>query len=285
MDTYSTINVNPLQNGFGARITGLDLSRPLPKKQLEEIRRAWIKHSVIFFPDQPLDHTGLEAFTLQFGEFGFDPFIKAMPDHPHILELRREANERAVNFGAAWHSDWSFQECPPSATILHSKVVPPVGGDTLFADCYRAYEDLSSVMRNFLDGLTAIHSAAYPYGRNGLFAQEKEQRSMQIVVSEEAEKTWEHPLVRTHPESGRKALYVSPAYTVGIKSLAKDESDHILSFLYAHATREEYVYRHKWQANMLTMWDNRCTLHNADGGYDGHQRIMHRTTVAGEAPV
>lgn len=285
MDTYKSIAVEPMRAGFGARITGVDLSKPLPQEQLEDVLRAWTRHSVVFFPDQPLTHPQLEAFTLQVGEFGVDPFIKPMADHPHILELKREAEEKAVNFGAAWHSDWSFQERPPAATILHSKVVPPVGGDTLFADCYRAYEALSPEMQRLLDSLTAIHSAALPYGRNGLFAMEKEKRSMQIIVGEEAEKTWPHPLVRTHPLSGRKALYVSPAYTVCIDGMTKAESDHILSFLYAHATGEQFVYRHRWSANMLTMWDNRCTLHNADGGYDGHLRLMHRTTVAGERPA
>ncbi len=285
MAIYSCIAVSPTPSGFGASLTGLDLSQPLPDEQLAEVRRAWTEHSVVCFPDQVLRHEELERFTLQMGPFGVDPFIKPMADHPHVLELRREADETARNFGAAWHSDWSFQECPPSATILHSKVTPPVGGDTLFADCYRAYEALSAPMRNFLDGLSAVHTAAKPYGRSGSFAKETQKRSMQIVVSEEAEKTRLHPVVRTHPVSGRRALYVSPTYTLGIQGLSQAESDSILAFLYEHATQDEFVYRHRWQPNMLTMWDNRCTLHNAEGGYDGHQRIMHRTTVAGEQPV
>lgn len=277
--------VSPRSNGFGAAITGVDISKPLPPKDMDVVQKAWAEHAVLFFPNQPLTIEQQEAFTLQFGDFGVDPFIKPMANHPHVLELRREADEKAVNFGAAWHSDWSFQEAPPAATILHSKVTPPVGGDTLFADCYSAFATLSPVMQEWLCSLRAIHSASRPYGRDGLFADEKEQRSMAIIVSEEAEKTFTHPLVRVHPVTGKKALFISPTYTLGIEGMSEAESTHILSYLYEHMTQEQFVYRHKWQENMLTMWDNRCTLHNADGGYDGYLRVLHRTTVAGERPV
>ncbi len=279
------IVANP--SGFGAEITGLDLSAPLPPATLAAVKQAWADHAVIWFPDQPLTHDELEAFTLQIGPFGFDPFIKPMEGRPHILELRREPNETARNFGAGWHSDWSFQDEPPAGTILHSKVTPPVGGDTLYADCTAAWSALSPVMQKMLDGLTAIHSAALPYGTKGLFAHEQAgggDRTMQIIVSPEADKTYPHPLVRTHPVTGRKALYVSPVYTVGIEGMTPEESFTLLSFLYEHMTQEKFVYRHKWQPYMLTLWDNRCTLHYADGGYDGHLRVMHRTTVAGDKP-
>ena len=283
--TYAHIRVRPQAHAFGAEITVVALNKPLPMAVLSEVKQAWAKHAVVYFPDQPLTHEELEAFTLQFGEFGVDPYIVPMPDHPHILELRREADEKAVNFGAQWHSDWSFQEQPPAGTILHSKVTPPVGGDTLYADGYRAYDDLSDTMKGVLNGLVAIHSAGMPYGKEGLFAKETESRTMKILVSEDADKTWPHPLVRVHPVTGRKALYVSPVYTVGIRGMTRAESKALLSFLYEHMVREEYVYRHRWAPNMLTLWDNRCTLHNAVGGYDGHLRVMHRTTVAGERPI
>lgn len=282
-----TIHVAPNPSGFGAEITGLDLSAPLPPAALAAVRQAWADHAVIWFPDQPLTHDELEAFTLQIGPFGFDPFIKPMEGRPHILELRREPNETARNFGAGWHSDWSFQDEPPAGTILHSKVTPPVGGDTLYADCTAAWNALSPVMQKMLDGLTAIHSAALPYGTKGLFAHEQAgggDRTMEIIVSPEADKTCPHPLVRTHPVTGRKALYVSPVYTVGIEGMTPEESFALLSFLYEHMTQDKFVYRHKWRENMLTLWDNRCTLHYADGGYDGHLRVMHRTTVAGDKP-
>jgi taurine dioxygenase len=279
------VKANP--SGFGAEITGLDLSTPLPPATLAAVKQAWADHGVVWFPDQPLSHDALEAFTLQIGPFGVDPFIKPMEGRPHILELRREPDEKAGNFGAGWHSDWSFQTEPPAATILHAKVVPPVGGDTLYADGTAAYDALSPVMQKMLAGLTAIHSAALPYGTKGLFAHEQAgggDRTMQIIVSPEADKTCPHPLVRTHPVTGHKALYVSPVYTVGIEGMTPEESASILGFLYKHMTQDKFVYRHHWRENMLTMWDNRCALHFADGGYDGHLRVMHRTTVAGDVP-
>ncbi|PKQ08559.1 MAG: TauD/TfdA family dioxygenase [Alphaproteobacteria bacterium HGW-Alphaproteobacteria-12] len=279
-----TIGVKPNASGFGAEISGADLTNPLPEDVLADVKQAWADHSVVWFPDQPLTLDGLEAFTLQFGEFGHDPFIAPMEGRPHVLELRREPDEKAGNFGAGWHSDWSFQERPPAATILHSEVTPPVGGDTLYADCTRAYDALSDVMKKMLEGLVAVHSAALPYGTKGVFAQEKEVRTMKIIVSEEAEKTWPHPLIRTHPVTKRKALFVSPVYTMGIEGMTGEESSALLGFLYNHMTKDEFVYRHRWRPNMLVMWDNRCTLHFADGGYDGHLRVMHRTTVAGDVP-
>ena len=281
----ATITVKPQPTGFGAEITGVDLSKPLAPATLDQVKAAWAKHGVVAFPNQPLSLDELEAFTLQMGRFGDDPFIKPMPGRPNVLELRREPDEKATNFGAGWHSDWSFQPSPPAATILRSEVVPPVGGDTLFVDACRAYEALSGTMQAMLAPLRAIHSAARPYGTKGSFAKETEARTMQIITSVEADKTQVHPLVRTHPVTGRKALFVSPVYTVGIEALNPDEADAILGFLFKHLTQERFIYRHKWQAGMLLMWDNRCTMHLAEGGYDGHLRVMHRTTVAGDAPV
>jgi taurine dioxygenase len=281
----AAVKVQPEASGFGAAITGLDISKPLPAETLAAVKRAWAAHSVVYFPDQPLDHDQLEAFTLQFGAFGHDPYIKPLEARPHILEVRREADETASVFGAAWHSDWSFQPTPPAATLLHAKVVPPVGGDTLYADGYRAFEALSPAMRDILTPLRGVHSAARPYGPKGAYAKEETGRSMTILWSPEAEKTHSHPIVRTHPVSGRRALFVNPVYTVGIEGMTEAESAALLGFLFKHMTQDEFVYRQVWSVNMLTMWDNRCALHNATGGYDGHRRVMHRTTVAGEAPV
>jgi taurine dioxygenase len=282
---YRTLEVKAQPSGFGAEIVGLDLTRPLSGDQVAEVKAAWAKHSVVAFPDQPLTLEQLEAFTLEMGPFGDDPFIKPMPGHPNVLELRREPDEKATNFGAGWHSDWSFQDAPPAATLLRSEVVPPVGGDTLFCDCARAYEALSATMRVMLAPLRAVHSATRAYGTKGVFARETEKRTMQIITSSEADKSRTHPLVRTHPVTGRKSLFVSPVYTTGIEGLTPAESTAILSFLFQHMTQEEFVYRHKWRPQMLLMWDNRCTMHLAEGGYDGHLRVMHRTTVAGDRPV
>jgi taurine dioxygenase len=282
---YRTIMVKPQPSGFGAEITGIDLSRPLPPAALAEVKAAWARHAVVAFPDQPLGLDALEAFTLQIGPFGVDPYIAPMPGHPNVLEVRREPTETLAPFGGSWHSDWSFQATPPAATILRSEVIPPVGGDTLFCDATRAYETLDDATKAKLAPLRAVHSATRAYGPRSGYARELDQRSMPIIISPEADKTFAHPLVRTHPVTGRKALFVSPVYTVGIEGMAPDEADPLLGRLYKHMVEDRFVYRHKWRAGMVLMWDNRCTMHNAEGGYDGHLRVMHRTTVAGEAPV
>jgi taurine dioxygenase len=282
---YRTITVRPQPSGFGAEVTGLDLRRPLPAPVLAEVKAAWAAHAVVCFPGQPLTLDELEAFTLQIGPFGQDPYVAPMPGHPNVLEVRREANETLTPFGGAWHSDWSFQETPPAATILRSEIVPPVGGDTLFSDAAAAYEALDAATRAKLASLRAVHSATRAYGPKSGYARELDQRSMPIIVSPEADKTWAHPLVRTHPVTGRKSLFISPVYTIGIEGLAPDQADPLLADLYRHMTQDRFIYRHRWQAGMVLMWDNRCTMHNAEGGYDGHRRVMHRTTVAGEVPV
>lgn len=281
----SKVQVAPAASGFGAVVTGLNLASPMDEVTLGQVRDAWADHGVLSFPGQPLSLDELEAVTLQFGPFGVDPFIAPMPGRPNVLELRREPDEKATNFGAGWHSDWSFQPAPPAATLLHGQVIPPVGGDTIFADCAGAYAALSPVMQDMLAPLRAIHSAGRAYGTKGVFARETEKRTMQIIVSEEADKTHTHPLVRTHPVTGQKALFVSPVYTLGIEGMTPAESQAILGFLFAHMTQAEFIFRHRWAKDTLLIWDNRRTIHLAEGGYDGHLRVMHRTTVAGEVPV
>jgi len=281
----STIQVEPRKDGFGAVVTGLDLGEPLEESAAETIRRHWSERGVVVFPNQTLEPEELEAFTLALGDFGHDPFIEAMEGHQNILEVRREPDEKATQFGAAWHSDWSFQAQPPAGTILHSKIVPPSGGDTLYADGHRAWEALSETMRSMLDGLNAIHSASFAYGPRGILAKDVHERTMNIIISEEAEAKEIHPLVRTHPVTGRKALFINPVYTVAIEGLHPDENFTLLKFLYDHMVKEEFVYRHHWEKDMVVLWDNRSTMHFADGGYDGHLRLMHRTTLAGDRPV
>jgi taurine dioxygenase len=280
-----SINIEPEANNFAAKLSACDLNK-LSDSLIEEIKIAWQQYSIVYFPNQDLNHQALEKFTAAIGEFGVDPFIKPLPEHPHILELERKPEETATNFGAAWHSDWSFQERPPSATILHSKIIPPTGGDTLFQDCYRAFETLTPTMQSLLTQLNATHSAGFAYSPDGILAAEEKTktRTMKIVYEKSAEKIQSHPLVRMHPESKRLALYVNPIYTTGIEGMSDGESFALLSFLYAHQQKEQFLYRHKWQENMLLMWDNRCVNHLAEGGYDGHHRLLHRTTVQGEMP-
>ena len=280
-----SVRVSPRPEGLGAEITGVDLGQGLQGEDLAAVKAAFAAHGVIWFPDQPLDHDALEAFTLAFGEFGCDPYIAPLADRPHILEVRREPQETTSVFGAAWHSDWSFQETPPAATILHAKEVPPVGGDTLFADGRAAWDALSPTFQAMLTPLRAVHSASRPYGADGFYAKETGRLGMKILPSAQADKTFTHPIVRRHPVSGRTALFVNPVYTLGIEGMTEGESAAILGFVFKHMTDEAFVYRHRWAPDMLIMWDNRCLLHNATGGYDGHRRVMHRTTVAGERPV
>ncbi len=260
MPAYRTITVEPNRDGFGAAITGLDLTTPL-------------------------DAATVERFSAHVGPFGVDPYVEPIDGYDHVLEVRRDAQETAPIFGSLWHSDWSFQRRPPSGTLLYGVEVPPVGGDTLFADGYRAYEALSPTMQDLLSELKAVHSATRAYGPSGLFSRDDESRSMRIIVSEKADAREIHPVVRTHPVSGRKALYVNHVYTLAIEGLHAKESRALLDFLFKHMTQAPFIYRHRWRANMLTMWDNRCVMHYAHGGYDGYRRVMLRTTVAGERPA
>ena len=282
---WRTIKVMPQPTGFGAEITGVDLSRPLAADVLAEVKAAWAQHGVVVFPGQPLTLDQLEAFTLQMGPFGDDPYVKPMAGHPNVLEVRREPDEKVTPFGGNWHSDWSFQARPPAATILRSETIPPVGGDTLYCDAATAYEALPEATKDKLAPLRAVHSASRAYGPQSAYSRELHLRAMPIIVSPEADKTYVHPLVRTHPVTGRKALFVSPVYTVGIEGMAPDEADPLLADLHRHLVQDQFIYRHHWTPGMVVIWDNRCTMHNALGGYDGHRRVMHRTTVAGEAPV
>ncbi len=284
MSGEQTIAVEPARAGFAASMTGVDLSAPLSASMRDAIMAAWTTYPVLSFPRQDLTPATLQTFCGALGRFGHDPYVKPMADYPHVIEVKRAAGETAPIFGSLWHSDWSFQESPPSATVLYAVDTPPVGGDTVFADGYRAFAALSPTMQRMLEGLQAVHSAAPSYGPKGLFARDDASRTMQIVVSAEAEQTQVHPLVRRHPLSGRPALYINHVYTLAIVGLHAEESRALLEFLFRHMTRDEFVYRHRWRDRTLLIWDNRCVVHYADGGYEGHQRLMYRTTIAGERP-
>lgn len=281
----SRVRVKPGPEGFGAEIGGVDLAGGLSAAEVAAVQAAFARHSVVWFRDQPLTHSQLEALSLQLGAFGAEPYAAPLPGHPHILEVRREPQETVAVFGGGWHSDWSFLETPPAATLLHAKIIPPVGGDTLFADGSRAWEALDGRRKRALEGLRGWHSATGPYGPEGYFAKETGRVGMTIYSSPEADCRISHPLVRTHPVTGRKSLFISPGYTVGIEGMSPDESRPLLEDLFAHMTEDRFVLRHRWAADTLTIWDNRCVLHHATGGYDGHRRVLHRTTLVGERPV
>lgn len=278
------MQVVPSGQTCGALVSGLDLREPLAPARLEALRQAWLEHQVIGIVGQSLSVADLERFAPQIGPWGDDPFIAALPGHPHVVEVRREPDEQAPLFADNWHSDWSFLASPPAATMLYGSVVPPVGGDTLFANLHAAWEALPAAMQARLAPLQAIHSASRSYSKKGRYGEADKGRSMTIKSSDEALATQTHPLVRTHPETGRKALFVSAAYTVGIEGMPDDEAASLLAELCAHAGQERFVYRHAWQPGMLTLWDNRCLNHRATGGYEGHRRLLHRITI-GERSV
>ena len=280
----SKLTISAHDDGFGASISGADLSSQLSAEEIQEIRKAWVKHRVVYFPDQPMNHDQLARFTLSFGGFGDDPYVKSIEEHQNILEVRRDPDEDVAPFGGGWHSDWSFQETPPSATILHSKVIPPLGGDTWYADGIAAYAALDPTTQSEIDDLITIHSARRPYSHEGYLKSRGPERSMTILPNDSALQTQEHPMVRTHPESGEKVLWINLVYTLSVKGLSDSDSQSLLDHLFEHLLDERFIYKHKWKANMLTMWDNRSVQHCAQGGYDGHLRVLHRTTVAGDKP-
>ena len=272
-------------SSLGIEILDFDYNDIFDKKRIEELRNQWLKYSIIIFKNLELNHQQLEKFSLAFGDFGDDPYIHPIIGHKNIIEVKREANEKAQPFGGSWHSDWSFQECPPSATLLHSKIIPPIGGDTFFINTHKAYGDLTDDIKNKIDSLIVSHSAIRPYADDGFYALEKDKdRSMKIKPSPKAKEFILHPLVRTHPETRKKSLFINQVYSIAVEGMNEKDSNELLTFLFLHMDQDKYIYKHKWQENMLVMWDNRSVNHCAQGGYQGYQRLLHRTTLAGDRP-
>jgi taurine dioxygenase len=261
----------------------VDLSRPLAAPVLAQIRAAWLRHQVIFFPGQHLAVEDLERFAQCMGPFGEDPYIAPIPGHDHVVQVKREPDETTPIFAESWHSDWSFLPCPPAGTVLYGSVIPPTGGDTLFANQYLAWDELPADLRRAVHGRMGIHSARRGYAPQGMYGERDKGRSMAIRWSETAMRTQVHPIGRVHPETGRTALFVSPGYTIGIEGMAEDEAQALLMSLFRHQAQERFVYRHRWSEGMLTLWDNRCLVHAATGGYEGHRRLLHRITVGERA--
>ena len=273
------LDITPSGQACGATVRGVDLSKPLAKEAAGAIRAAWLEYQVLAFPDQKLTDEQLEDFTLQFGPFGEDPFIAPIPGHPHIIAVKRAANETSPIFAESWHSDWSFQARPPQGTCLYGKTIPPVGGDTLFTNQYLALEQMPAELRGRIVGKRAVHSAKNAYTPTGMYGKGDTGRSMDIRPSDDAQATQTHPIIRTHPESGRQSLFGCAGYIVGVEGMNQQEGWDLITEIYRWQTRPEFQYRHKWTKDMLVMWDNRCTLHMATGGYAGHDRLLHRTTI------
>ncbi len=274
-----TLQVTPQSAPCGAVVRGLDLRQPLAAEVLAAVRRAWLDHQVLAFVDQDLALDHLERFALCIGPYGQDPYFESVPGHPHVAQVKREADETSTIFADNFHSDWSFLASPPAATLLYGDVIPPVGGDTLFANQYAAWDALSPAMKALLQDKQGVHSARRGYAKNGRYGEGDKGRSMAIRYDDSALATQTHPIARVHPETGRTALFVSPGYTIGIDGLPDAEAQPLLLELFRHQARPEFIYRHVWQQGTLLLWDNRCLVHAATGGYDGHRRLLHRITV------
>lgn len=267
----------------GALLRGIDLTQPISAARAAEIRSVWLQHQVVGFPDQAMSVDDLERFAATVGPFAPDPYFQSIPGHPHVAQVKREADETSTLFADNFHSDWSFLASPPAATLLYGDIIPPVGGDTLFANQYDAWDALPAAMKSLLDGKQGVHSARRGYSKQGRYGEADKGRSMAIVYDDSAMATQLHPIARRHPETGRTALFVSPGYTIGVDGLPDDEAGPLLAELFKHQARPEFVYAHRWQQGTLLMWDNRCLVHAATGGYDGHRRLLHRITM-GERP-
>ena len=274
---YRHIRVRPIAGALGAEIEGVDIARPLEAETVEEIRQAFLDHLVVFFHGQDLKPQQQLAFAQHFGTPMEYPQLKGLPECPMITPVIKLENER-VNFGGIWHSDTTYLERPPMASMLYALEVPPYGGDTLFASQYLAYETLSNGLRNALDGLIGINSSLKADA-----SRTREDRvraaggEMKVLVGK-------HPVVRTHPETRRKALYVNVGHTLHFEGWAIEESQPLLEYLFRHQVRPELTCRFTWQKGSLAFWDNRCVQHLPVNDYHGFRRVMHRVTLAGDVP-
>ena len=277
---YKHITVEPLTPAIGADIHGVDISKQLSAEVVAEIRAAYLEHLVVFFHDQTLTPTQVVTFSKRFGEIGYYPFVAGMPEHPEVVAVVKKEDEK-VNFGGLWHTDTSYLERPPMGSVLYAVEVPKIGGDTLWNNMYMAYDALSPTLQNMLAGLRGINSAEKPdaaVGRTHRIAEAP--KDAQAIVT-----TASHPIVRTHPETGRKALYCAAAHTMHIDGMTVEESRPLLQYLYSVQQREEFGCRIHWKRGMVAFWDNRCAQHNALNDYHGYRREMHRVTLEGEVPA
>ena len=275
---YRHIEVRPIAGALGAEIGGVDIAQPLSAAVVSEIRQAWLDHLVIFIPGQKLSPQAQVEFARRFGEPMEYPQLKGLPECPMITPVIKLEHER-VNFGGVWHSDTTYLERPPMASMLYALETPPHGGDTLFANQYLAYESLSDRLRQALAGLVGINSST-----KAEVTRSREDRLRAAGVESKA-LTGEHPVVRTHPETGRKALYVNAGHTTHFKGFTVEESAPLLDFLFRHQVKAEFTCRYRWEPGSLAFWDNRCAQHYPVNDYHGFRRIMHRVTLAGDAPV
>ena len=275
-----SLTLTPLSAALGAQIEGVDLTQPLSVEQREAIEQALLKHQVIFFKNQSINPQQQARFAANFGDLHIHPIYPNIPEQPEVLVLDTAVTD--VRDNAVWHTDVTFLPTPAMGAVLSAKQLPAFGGDTLWASGIAAFEGLSAPLQQLLDGLTATHdfTKSFPLERFGStpedFARWDQTRKNNPPLS--------HPVVRTHPVSGRKSLFVNEGFTTRINELSEAESDAILTLLFAHATRPEYTIRWRWQENDVAFWDNRVTQHYAVDDYRPNRRVMHRATILGDAP-
>ena len=273
------LQVTPLAPAVGAEVRGVDLSQPLAPATLAQLRRIWLDAGVLVLPDQPLTSEAFLAFARALGEVSEYPFLRGLDGHPEITGVVKLEHE-TVNFGGVWHSDTTYLPRPPMATLLLARETPPVGGDTLFASQAAAYEALPDPLKRRIEGLRAVSSSA-----KAEVSRTREDRLRDHARSD-GDQSFEatHPVVRTHPETGRRALFVNPAHSVRFDGLTEAESAPLLAALFAHQIRPEFTCRVIWRPGTLAIWDNRQLLHFPLNDYQGHRRVMHRITLKGDVP-
>jgi len=273
------ISVRRIAGALGAEVSGVDLGGPLAPELVARLRAAWLEHQVLFFRDQPLTPAQFMAFARAFGTPVEYPFVQGIEGFPEIIEVKKLEHETA-NFGGIWHSDTAYLERPPMASMLLAREIPPQGGDTLFASMTAAYDALTPGMQRLLEGLVAVNSSA-----KADVTRTREDRVRSDGRGDaRREYVAEHPVVRRHPETGRKALYVNVAHTVRFAGMTEAESKPLLGYLFAHQIRPEFTCRFVWGPGSIAFWDNRCAQHNPINDYHGYRRVMHRITLEGDRP-
>ena len=276
--SYNYIDVKPISGALGAEIHGVDLAA-ITDDVFIEIHDAFLKNQVIFFRDQTITPQQQVAFSTRFAPIGYYPFLQGLPECSEVIEVRKEPEDE-LNFGGVWHTDTAYLTKPPMGSVLYAKEIPETGGDTMFANLYLAYETLSQGLKTILDGRRGINSSRKGDAAAGRQQSVDENPKDASDVQTEAL----HPIIRTHPETGRKALYVNRGHTVCFENMSPEESAPILEFLFEHQIRPEFTCRFQWAPGSIAVWDNRCALHYPLNDYHGQRRVMHRVTMQGTTP-
>jgi taurine dioxygenase len=276
----SEIEIRPVSGALGAEISGVDLSRDLDESTVDQLKDAFHENLVLFFRGQDIAPGRFLEFAGYFGEVIPYPMVKGLDDYPDIVPVLKLPHE-TVNFGGIWHTDTAYLEMPPMASLLIARELPPIGGDTLWSNMYLAYETLSDGMKRMLDGMTAVNSSAK--GKAAVTREDRRKTAAKNDAGETPEAV--HPVVRTHPVTGHKALYVNYGHTTRFSGMTEAESAPILDYLFTHQIRPEFTCRFTWRPGDIAFWDNRASQHLPLNDYHGYKRLLHRITLAGDRPV